>query len=218
MSRSIEAVFDQAVNNFNYRSGIRQIEKILAQHPEWENDQTLSWLGLLYDHQALRSDGLSRRQLEEKAFRLYRRALRFNPQSPSALWGIGRIWWHRKSKKAIKYATQAARNAYKQNGSFTKFFNLAVVYETLGNPKRAEYWYRKVIEKEPSYWAAYYSLINLYVSGSFANKQKKIEKLIPAFEKNYKSASKEIRASKWGQMIQDRIEQISRDQKTERVI
>ncbi|KKS39878.1 MAG: hypothetical protein UV04_C0034G0003 [Candidatus Gottesmanbacteria bacterium GW2011_GWA2_42_16] len=174
-------------------------KSILVKNPELKNEQTLSKLGFLYDHLAFFSKNkILQPKYEQEALRLYNQALKYNPDSVSAIWGIGRIWWHRKNKKAIKYARRAARLAVKQDPELSvMYMNLAVVYETLGNLKRAEYWYRYVLKKEPNFFGAYYGLAEMYYVKDVPNKADKISKLLPQLIKLYKKESKKSLGSKF---------------------
>ncbi len=103
------------MDNYNYKLGIHSIEKILKSNPRLNQEvDVLVKLGTLYDHYALQCATIQREKMEQKAIEIYRVALLINPQSPSATWGIGRIWWHRKDKQAIPYALEAFRLSQKK--------------------------------------------------------------------------------------------------------
>lgn len=114
-SKKIEEIFRAAANNYRYKWGIQQLEKLGRKNREMtRNYFFLCHLGLLYDHLALKKKGQERKKLEDKAIKFYQKAIKINPKFPGAVWGIGRVWWHRKSKRALPYAKKAIKLA-KQN-------------------------------------------------------------------------------------------------------
>lgn len=210
--KEIKRIFNSATVNFNYREAANKIENILDKNPQIKNEQTLSNLGFLYDHLAFFcKNKILKQKYEKEALTLYYQVLRLNPDSVAATWGVGRIWWHRKNKKAIKYARRAAQLAVRQDPKLSSMYmNLAVVHETLGNLKKAEYWYRYVIKKEPNFFGAYYGLTEMYYVNDVPNKAEKISKLLPQLIKLYKKESRKNAGSSYEYKTKKRINNIIR--------
>lgn len=147
----INEIFQKTVNNFKYEDGVKQIESILKRNPNlYNNERVLYNLGFLYDHIAFHEKMVKKRKLYEKrALQLYKRGLKFNPQSTDLTWGIGRVWWHRNSKRALPHALKAYKLAKKylsDGGGFAQ--NVANIYLMLGDFKRAEHWYLRALKEE----------------------------------------------------------------------
>lgn len=200
-------IFDLSAKNYKYKEGIEKIEKIIEIHPELKNESTLCDLGFLYDHLALKQKNkLLKNKYEEKAFNLYRGAIKKNNQSINAIWGIGRVWWHRKDKKAIKYAIKAANLMKKLNGSAGLMLqNIGLVYEDLGDLKLAERWYLRGLKEEPNKFSGYYNLLNLYRK---QERFKKIQKLLPIFKKLYQKETAKFKKTSWGKDILKKIKEL----------
>ena len=164
-AKKIYTIFKEANLNFRYGWGVEKIEKEVKTNPELlENERVLTWLGFLYDHLALRKKGKQKKACEDKAIRLYRKALKINPDSINAIWGIGRVWWHRNNKKALIYAFKTYRLHKKlRKGKGSSFAqNIGVIYETLGNERRAEYWLKRGLGEEKNNWGPYFNIIRFY--------------------------------------------------------
>jgi hypothetical protein len=69
--------------------------------------------------------------------------LRVNPQSRAARWGIARVYWHRKSPRAVRWARMAA---FGSKGCQRMLYinNLALVYMKLGQYAKADRYFRVV--------------------------------------------------------------------------
>lgn len=206
-AQKIAKIFDFAAKNYTYKKGADKIEKIIKLHPEFKNESTLCDLGFLYDHMAINQKNNSlKNNYERKAFGLYRQALRSNPRSINATWGIGRIWWHRKNIKAIKYAVKAAQLMKKISGSSGLMLqNIGLVYEDLSNTKQAEYWYKQGIKEEPKKWGGYYNILNLYQKQRRINE---IQKLLPIMKRLYQKESIEFKKTLWGKYILKNIQEL----------
>lgn len=206
--KNFEIVFYDAADNFKYFSGIKNFEKLFKKYPEAEKDDLiLSRLGMMYDHLALKYP-TKRIKYENKALSLYKKALKFNPNSHKATWGIGRIWWHRKSKKALPYAIKAIRLAKKSRDPYGIYIsNVGLVYKFIGNDKLAEKWFLKAIKIEPNNWGIYLNLIVLYEK----NKQvDKIKKYLPKFKKLVKKEDRSFFKTNWGKRIVGIIKRIEK--------
>ena len=161
----IKLIFERATTHFRYRWGIREINKILKTDRHLLNSEDiLCSLGLLYDHLPSPKTSLrQRRQYEHKALALYRRALKVNPKSPRATWGIGRVWWHRKDKRAIPYALRAYRfrnESGERPGLYAQ--NVGMVYEFLNDYKNAERWLLRGLKENPHDFGSYLNLVVFY--------------------------------------------------------
>ena len=199
---SLDKIFYDAVNNQKYRVAIRIFERNQRLNPlSSRNEKFLTRLGLLYDHLALKEKSRSRRtRLEKKALRLYRRALRQNPNSPSATWGIGRVLWHRKSRKAILFAKRAyllSKKYGKEVGLYAQ--NIGLVYKSLQDNRKAELWLLKGMRYSPKDWGVYVNLVNFYLNTK--KDSQSAEKYAKALEKKFKKELPSLRKSKWGQTI-----------------
>jgi len=72
---------------------------------------------------------------------------------------------------------------------YPMYMNVAVVYESLGQFDRAEYWYLKIIKKCPKFLGAYLNLAEMYLE---KNKSKQYKKLISRIEKSFSKDELEI--------------------------
>ena len=195
----LEKIFYDATNNYKYRWGVNKFEIFLKKHPILiKNEDILCKLGLLYDHLAFKEKN-KRHIHEKKAFGLYKKALKYNPDYFRAVWGIGRIWWHRRSKKAIPYAIKAYRLAKKSKPDYgINAQCVGLVYEALDDYKNAEKWLLKGIEIEPKNWGCYLNLVGFYrLTKQFSKSKFYAKKLETLFKKE----SKEFKKTLWGQKI-----------------
>lgn len=209
--KQINNIFDKAACDFAYGEALSQIQEILRKYPDSRDDRVLCKLGFLHDHlAAFEKNKKLVKEHESFALKAYQEALKFNPRSSGAIWGIGRIWWHRKDKRALIYAKRAAKIAIEDDPKmFPMYMNLAVVYETLGNFKRAEYWYKRIIKEIPDFWGAYYGLANLYYSESNVKRRKiKLKEILPDLLRLYKKESRKLKGSKFGNQTRQRVEEL----------
>lgn len=186
-----------------YDVAIKAIEKILSKNSTERTEDALQKLGFLYDHAALRQSTIKKKQLEEKAISLYQEVLAINPQSYRALWGIGRVWWHRKNKKAISYALKAyhlKRKLKKKSGLYPQ--NIGLIYEALGNMRRAEYWLLRGLKENKKDFGSYLNLVVFY---RFVKKFDKAKKYAKQLEFHFKRTPKKFQDTPWGKKINEVI-------------
>ncbi|MBI2482325.1 MAG: hypothetical protein HYV76_02075 [Candidatus Vogelbacteria bacterium] len=208
--QQINEIVRTAMLNYNYKKAIQDIEKILKKHPILRDEQRLCDLGMLYDHQAMvEKNVLKRKEYEKTAFKLYREILTINPGSmydSYALWGIGRIWLHRKNKKALKYAKEAAVLTKKMTGKAGgMLLNVGLVYDELGNYKQAERWYLKTIKEDPGQLGLYINLTTLYFK---YRRLDRLKKILPTLKKLYEKEPDQFKQTKWGEFINGKIKEM----------
>jgi len=178
-----------------YKKTLDRISGEIKKEPELINEEmVLSKLGFLYDHLAVYAGNKKEKnKYEREALKAYNKILKKNPNSVNAIWGIGRVYWHNKDKRAIDYAKKAAKIATGQSAEmYPMYMNVAVVYESLGEFDRAEYWYLKIIEKCPNFLGTYLSLAEMYLENK---KNKKYKKLISEIEKQF--SEEELKSSRF---------------------
>lgn len=212
VKQEIATIIRDAMGNYTYKNAIEKIEKILKKHPILRDEQRLCDLATLYDHLATQEKNASKRKkYEETAFGLCRSVLKINPGSiydAYALWGIGRIWWHRKNIKAIKYAKAATKVMKKVTGKDGGMsVSVGVVYDDLGNIRQAEYWYLKAIKENPDQLGLYYNLTNFYYKNNLIKKQKHY---LPILKRMYGNESEEFKQTKWGRSIGEKIQEMDK--------
>lgn len=202
----LEKIFQKSSNNFYYKEGVEQFEKILAKNKNFFDEKSLCRLGLLYDHLAMYKKSRERKLLEEKAISIYKCVLKKVPNSYRATWGIGRVWWHRKSRHALRYAFRAnkfAREAHLKKGIGINTQTIGLVYEFLGDYKNAEKWLIQGMKEEPKEWGVYLNLIIFY---RLINKLTKSKKMGEKLKKLFMHESKEFKNTAWGKKVQEIIE------------
>ena len=207
----LEKIFHEATNNYRYRWGITKFEIFLKKHSVLTKKvDVLYKLGLLYDHLAIREKN-KRRIHEKKAFELYKKVLKYKPDYYRAVWGIGRIWLHRGSKKSIPYALKAYKLA-KKGGipSAMMTQSVGLTYEAVGDYKNAEKWFLKGIEVEPKNWGCYLNLVGFYRLTKQFSKSKFYAKKL---EKLFRKESKEFKKTLWGQKILESIKDADKELK-----
>lgn len=207
LSKNIDGIFDAAMNNYRYDYGIRKIEEAVATHPDLLNEDMLCKLGVLYDHSGMKeSSRVLRRRHEEHAFSLYRRALKVNPNSYRATWGIGRVWLHRRSRKAIPYALKAY-HLKKRSGEKVGLYaqNIGLVYEALEDYRNAEKWLLRGLYENRTDYGSYLNLVVFYrmIRKDF----KKAKRYAIVLEKLYHDEKEGFKRTAWGKKISQFIKE-----------
>jgi len=210
--KELERLFKKYADNFLYKEGIKEFEKILNYYPYKNNKEIYEYLliklGFLYDHLALK-DKKNRKEFENKALKFYKKVLGKNKNSIDAIWGIGRVWWHRNDKKAIDYAKKAYQLAKNiEPNHYLRIQNIGLVYESLGDYKKAEKWLLKGIEKKPEDFSPYLNLVVFYRLIKDFDKSKKYAKEL---ERLYKKEPYNFRKTNWGKIIKEVIEKADRE-------
>lgn len=207
----LEKVFDEAASNFRYNWGIVQFERYLRQHPNLtRNELVLTRLGLLYDHLAMKERTKRKRLiLEREARSLYQQALKINPQSPRALWGMGRIWWHRRSKRGIAFAKKAYRLAKKVGDKPIGLYaqNIGSVYRMVGDDRRCEYWYQRGVRESPTSWSVYFNITSFYRNSK--KNERKARFYGKKLKKLFQRETKRKKQSRWGKIVQKFIDEVA---------
>lgn len=202
---NIDRIFSRAADSFSYWEGIKQIERLIKRNPKLlDSENVLLKMGMLYDHFAMQSQSMQKRKIfEKKALNFYQSALKINPKSHGAVWGVGRVWWHRKSKKAISYAKQAYLLA-KQNGANAGAYaqNVGAAYRAIGNLKRSEFWLIKGAKESPKDWSVYLNLISFYKSNGDVNKISIYKKKLNLL---FGKEPPEKQETQWGKIIKKMI-------------
>ena len=126
--------------------------------------------------------------------------------SLSALWGIGRVWWHRKSKKAISYAKRVYFLA-KKTGLPTglKAQIIGLCYKAVNNHKRAEYWLLRGDREGPSDSGTVLNLCQFYFDIGNLNKSVVYAKKLKIMLKH---ENKEFRFSRFAKNIEKFIAEV----------
>lgn len=137
---------------------------------------------------------------------LYRSALKINPNSPNAVCGIARVWWYRKSKRAVAYALKVYRLA-KKNEKNTNAIALyaqhvGLVYENLGNYRMAERWLLRGIKGGVRSFDPYLNLVVFY---RLTNNFEEAKKYAPYAWKFYKNQPEAFRQTLWGRKIREML-------------
>jgi tetratricopeptide (TPR) repeat protein len=207
--KKLTADFYRLTNAFKYIQAINLFEREISRVPGLEGDENiLCRLGMLYDHAALQ-DVKRKKTYEHKALSLYKRALKINPSSVKATWGIGRIYWHNEDKKAIPYAKRAyllAKRYEKRTGIYIQ--NVGLVYQTLGKFKEAELWLKKGANAEPKNWAMY---LNLVVFFRYTKQFIKSKKYSLVLKKLFSQESTLFKKTPWGKKIAEVIKDAEKE-------
>ncbi len=197
--RKLLQIYSRAVNSFKYREGVIKIEKALRQRPDLADEEVLCKLGLLYDHWALKQSEIKRRELEDKALALYRRALRLNPDSARAWWGMGRVWWHRKNRKALTFALKAYRIKKRKKepvGLYPQ--HIGLIYEFLNDHRKAERWLLRGARENPGDYGSYLNLVVFY---NARNDVKQAGRHAMKLKELFAKEPHGFRATPWGKRI-----------------
>lgn len=204
---TFETIFKESNHNSKNVWGIKRFETLLDKYPEFKkNEAVLHRLGMMYDHVFFK-DRAMQKPYEDNAIRIYKSILKINPDSYKATWGIGRVWWHRKNKKALPYVLSAyelikkTKDSTAPKGLFTQ--NVGMIYEMLGDTHKAEQWYKKGIKATPEDWGVYLNIISFY------HRQKTIAKskpFLPKYAQLLKKEPKEFFTTAWGKQVLDLLE------------
>lgn len=203
--KEIFKIFVDASNNFRYKNGIKLIEQILTKHPYLSKSvSVLCQLGLLYDHLAMQQKSKQlRKKYEQQAINVYKKGVRIDPKSPGAWWGLGRVWWHRKSKRSIPYAKKAYQliKAKKKRSNEIGLYaqTVGLCYEAIGDYKNAELWLKKGLENNKTDISLYINMLQFYVL--HPSKLKNIPLLKKKVKKMLQNESPSFRKSAWGLKI-----------------
>lgn len=165
LQEKLELLYEKAILNYKYVEGSKLAQAFLDAHSVLKNDpKNLTRLGLIYDHAAM-VNKKNQKILESKARKNYKQALILDKISPSAWWGLARIYWHNGNKRAIPYAVKAYHFAKASSaddvGQYAQ--NLGLVYKKLGNNQRAKYWLKRGIDESPHEWGVHYNLMRFYL-------------------------------------------------------
>lgn len=173
LKKITKKAFDDALSCYTYGSGIKALEQLSRRYPALKKDpENLVNLGLLYDHAAMNAKG-SNASLEKNARFYYQEALKIDRRFYSAWWGLGRIYWHNKDRRALPLALKAYRLSKNARSSDAGQYaqNIGLIYKAIGNAPRAEYWLKRGTEESRKEWGVYYNLMRFYLEGK-PNKQK----------------------------------------------
>ncbi len=198
----LKGVFDSYTNTYKYADGVKKFEKYFSKHLTVFDEELMCKFGLLYDHYALQmKNQKARRDLERKALKIYHLVLKKYPHSHKALWGIGRVWWHRKNKRAIFYVQQAYKFAQKRGkkGIYTQ--NVGLVYESLREYKKAEQWLKKGLREDEKNWGVYVNIVNFY---RLTNQFKKSRRYAPIGMRLFqKDTTASFKKTPWGKKVRE---------------
>ncbi len=192
--------YEKAVNSFKFTQGIRELEDAAGQSPMLNNnDEFLTKLALLYDHEASRHSGRTRERFEARARGLCERALKANPKSYRAVWGIGRILWHRKDVRALKFARKAYHLRRRVTGTVGMYGqHVALIYEIMKKYKLAERWYLRGTLENPREFGVYLNLTLFYLARGDAVKAKHVAKNL---DRRFQRKSPGFKKTAWGKRI-----------------
>ncbi len=165
LQKKLDRLYKTAILNYRYVKGSKSLQTLFDAYPTLkENPENLTKLGLLYDHAAMESKR-SRKILESKARENYRKAIKLYQRLPSAWWGLARIYWHNGDKHAIPLARKAYRLARESSitdvGQYAQ--NLGLIYQKLGNKRRAKYWLKRGTIESPREWGVHFNLMRHYL-------------------------------------------------------
>lgn len=199
----LEKIFKTYTDTYDYAQGIKEYGKYFKRNPHAFNEKILCRLGLMYDHLALQKPR-QRKKFENKALQIYRRVARKDHHSYRAVWGIGRIWWHRGSARAIPYVLKAHTLAKKagQKGIYTQ--NVGLVYESLKKYSEAEKWLLKGLQECTDDWGVYLNIINFYRSIHNFTQAKKYA--LQGSKIFYKKENDQFRKTPWGKKVMEIFE------------
>ena len=147
VKRYLYKVKSEALANNKYRWGIDIFEKHRRRYAF--NNNQLYTLGLLYDHLVMfnKNKKIKKKRANEylrKAESIYQSILKEEPKSLFALYGLGRVWSIKGNpRKALAYQKRAYRLMQKLPRRGKGALAIGVLYEKMGDHKKAEEWYKK---------------------------------------------------------------------------
>mgnify|MGYP001615148516 CR=1 FL=1 len=159
----LEKKFYELTNAFDYPAGVQFFSSYLLRHPHEFDEGVFCRLGLLVDHLAFAATKKEARKIEQVALRIYSYVLARKPDSQRATWGIGRVYLHRHSRKALPYAKRAFRLSKKEGVSTgMRAQCVGLVYENLGEYRNAALWLRRGLRENPDDWGMYLNLVTFH--------------------------------------------------------
>jgi tetratricopeptide (TPR) repeat protein len=197
--KEVFAIVNNAMINFRYSTAARKLERILQKYPLEE--QWWCYIGMLYDHLALRQRTQHPRQYYQRlAVRACHQALKLKPDSACAYEGLGRVYWHNGNKRAIYYYNKAYRITKRRSRSLNyNVMNLANVYFKLKKYKCAEKLYLRYAEQWP-HFGVFHALTELYIRTKHPLKAnyylKRAKKALARDQKFYPTQSKALHLAK----------------------
>ena len=147
--QKLKIIREKALFNFKYKEAIYFYENLLKKYQLSAKD--LCDLGLFYDHLSIfdKSEAENKAKNERKAIKCYKKAEEINPRELAVFEGLGRIWWHRKNKKALFFYMKGLRLAQtlRKKSEFLEYLGNA--YMRLGKVERAIEDYKKSLRLKP---------------------------------------------------------------------
>lgn len=202
--KKLNQVKKKALFGFEYRKAIEFYESLLKNFQLSARD--LCDLGLFYDHLSIfnQNEKKNRARNEEKALQYYHQAQKLNPSELAVFEGLGRIWWHRKDKKAIIYYQKGLEIAStpRKKSEFLEYLGNA--HKRLGEPKKAIKCYQQALKMNP---ISKFSLFNnLAFAYQKIGQQEKARDCARKGLRLLKKRSKEYRNTKVAQIFQKQLE------------
>lgn len=159
----LEKKFIKTTNEFDYPAGVRFFSSYLRRHPDEFDEKVFCRLGLLVDHLAFKASQKKARRAEQLALKIYSYVLARKPDSHKATWGIGRVYLHRNSRKALPYAKRAFYLSKKAGTSIgMRAQCVGLVYENLGEYRNAAHWLKRGIRENPKDWGMHLNLVGFF--------------------------------------------------------
>lgn len=196
LKNKVREIFNNAISKENYEEGINEIESLIK-NKVIKDEEIFYNLGFLCDHHSFDVNSKKRKELQEKAIKLYKKALKINSNYYNATWGIARVYGYRKDKKALFYAKEAYQKHKEESRNEDFAQNVASIYNILGDYKKAEEWYKKPLDKtdQPGMFA---NIINFYIK---TNQTDKIEPFLEKGRKLFKEKPESFKKSLVGKNI-----------------
>lgn len=174
-----------------YQSGIRIVKNTLKTAPL--NLNFWYYLGMFYDH----LPGLTN---EKKAIACYEKIKELDPKSVYWAFGLGRIYWHRKDLRAVRYYKKAYQLSRDCAGKFSAMVNIGNAYMAISKFRSSENWYLRCLRFLPRLkslhenidrFHLYFALADLYKEWGKYNKALKYARLsVSIFKKSFPNSLK----------------------------